>query len=65
MPDITPNPVPPISHDVAADRRPPRQLARPSTVSDLQAVYGQWVAERTLLKDPAKIKALQEKLALR
>ena len=36
-------------------------LCRP----DLHAVHRQWVAERDLIKDPAKLEAFQEKLALR
>ena len=35
-------------------------LCRP----DLHAVHRQWIAERTLIKDPAKFKVFQEKLAL-
>ena len=38
-----------------------RDFCRP----DLQAVHRQWVAERSLIKDPAKIEVFQEKLALR
>ena len=37
-----------------------RDLCRP----DLHAVHRQWVAERNLIKDPAKIEVFQEKLAL-
>ena len=37
-----------------------RDICRP----DLHAVHRQWVAERTLIKDPAKFEVFQEKLAL-
>ena len=38
-----------------------RDLCRP----DLHAVHRQWVADRNLIKDPAKVEVFQEKLAMR
>lgn len=64
MPDSTLHDAPVISHkwerieDLPANWH---DLCRP----DLHAVHGQWVSERNLIKDPAKIEAFQERLALR
>ncbi len=56
--------VPPRSHEWEPIEDLPDSwpaLCRP----DLQAIHRQWVAERTLIKDPAKIAVFQERLALR
>ena len=63
MLDTTNEPVPTTSHkwepieDLPADWH---DLCRP----DLHAVHRQWIAERNLIKDPAKFEVFQEKLAL-
>ena len=64
MSDTTLEPMPAISHEWEPIEDLPanwHDFCRP----DLHAVHGQWVAERNLIKDPAKIEVFQEKLALR